>query len=1177
MIGLTQAVTCQSLVALVGASGCGKSSVARAGLIPRLRSQEGSGPVWETLTLLPGDRPLQALAAALLPLLEPEMTEVDRLAEVNKLAAYLQTGDLALRDVMARVLAKQPGTDRLLLVADQWEELYTLTRDEDTRRRFLDEILQVTQATPLSVVLTLRGDFFGQALSYRPLADRLQDAVINLGPMTRAELAQAVERPATEVKLTFEPGLVERLLDDVGQEPGNLPLLEFALTNLWERRQGGQLLHQAYDDMGRVQGALAQKAEELYQRLSPLEQQAAGRVFLELVQTGENAEDTRRRAPLTEVGEETRDLVKKLTDGRLLVTGRDAASGQEIVEVAHEALIQHWSRFQGWLNADREFLLWRQRLRHDLEDWQRTGRDEGALLRGASLAEAEGWLSRRTAHLTPGERQFIQAGLDLRERERQTRQRQQRRWFLALASGLILALVLMTLAGWQWWRAEGERRVSLSRQLAAQSLHLQESRLDLSLLLSVAATRVAETLEAKSSLLAGLLHYPHLIKFLPGLNGSKIVFSCDGHLLASAIGGGTIKVWDMASRQAQAKLFKGNPKIKDLAFSPNGKILASVSPDDSIRLWDIEQSQPLPALFTNSTNMWCLAFSPDGRMLATAGEIEGAIMLWEVETGQLLARLHLPEGVVYKYIRLLAFSPDSRTLVSSGAGDQKSLLVFWDVERQAPGPTLDNYVDAMVFSPDGRTLVFSDRMNLFVCDMATKQVTSLVDEKTLQRISQVVDNYIIALTSLNFSADGKILAAAGNGLLIYFDMVRHKLSQDPLKIISGSPIAIHPNLSTLAISGTDLLLWDVNQGVAISQVCHDLDNRHEKGFPIFLWKAGFSRDGCILALTRAVNPLNKLKPELWDTSRRQFVNPPWPQPGYFIGQEGDVLIVADETGAKNCWDISRKQFLGKLPQEYDAKQMAAFSPKQTAAFSPDGRVFAYVIDDKIIKLWDLLRGQPLGRPLTGPPGEVNCLAFSPDGKTLASADGAGQLQLWNVARQESLGPPLSYQGQHQYSVSKLMFSPDGKILAAKSPSRIVFWDPMNRRLLGPLEEPGPTYDTWKEMAFSPDGQLLAVSAVAGLYERGFIRLWDVAQRRVLQVDIPSLGDQALPLAFSKNCDTLMSVDRIGRIIFHDMRLTSWQALACQRANRNLTRAEWQQYLPGEPYRPTCPDLPVPEE
>lgn len=166
----------------------------------------------------------------------------------------------------------------------------------------MDAILRGTQAAPLTVVLTLRGDFFGQALSYRPLADRLQGAVVILGPMNREELALAVAEPARVVGLSFESGLVERLLDDVGQEPGNPPLLEFALTSLWEHRQGGQLLHRVYDRMGRVQGAVAQHAEELYQRLTPEEQQSAARVFLELVQTGEGTGDTRRRASFQDVG-----------------------------------------------------------------------------------------------------------------------------------------------------------------------------------------------------------------------------------------------------------------------------------------------------------------------------------------------------------------------------------------------------------------------------------------------------------------------------------------------------------------------------------------------------------------------------------------------------------------------------------------------------------------------------------------------------------------------------------------------------------------------------------------------------------------------------------------------------------------------------------------------------------
>jgi Novel STAND NTPase 1/TIR domain len=361
---LLDAITRRSLIAVVGASGSGKSSVVRAGLLPRLR--RGGHQVWEVATLVPGDRPLYALAATLAPLLEPDMTETDRLIEITKQARALQEGDLRLRDIVERVLQKQPGTDRLLLVADQWEELYTLTPDETGRRRFIDELLDASGTVPLSVVLTLRGDFVGRALAYRPLSDRLQDAQVNLGPMTRTELERAITAPAEKVGLRFEPGLVERILDDVGEEPGNLPLLEFVLRRLWEDRHGGQLLHAAYDSMGRLEGAIATKAEDVFGRLSGPEQQAVQRVFMQLVRPGQGAEDTRRRARLADIGEGSRSVVKRLADERLLVTAPGGAvagatvaplhersatpssrtaevnDAGETVEVSHEALIRHW-------------------------------------------------------------------------------------------------------------------------------------------------------------------------------------------------------------------------------------------------------------------------------------------------------------------------------------------------------------------------------------------------------------------------------------------------------------------------------------------------------------------------------------------------------------------------------------------------------------------------------------------------------------------------------------------------------------------------------------------------------------------------------------------------------------------------------------------------------------------
>jgi energy-coupling factor transporter ATP-binding protein EcfA2 len=213
----------QSFVAVVGASGSGKSSVVRAGLIPRLRRDEG-GRIWEAVSFVPTDRPLASLAASLLPLLEPDLTEIDRLAEVGKLARHLAEGDVRLRDVTSRILAKQPGTERLLLFADQWEELYTLCPDEAICTAFVAQLLEVARSAAVSIVLTLRGDFYGRALSDRAFSDRLQDAVVNIGPMTRDELAETITRPAEKMGLAFEPGLVETILDDVGEEPGSLPL-----------------------------------------------------------------------------------------------------------------------------------------------------------------------------------------------------------------------------------------------------------------------------------------------------------------------------------------------------------------------------------------------------------------------------------------------------------------------------------------------------------------------------------------------------------------------------------------------------------------------------------------------------------------------------------------------------------------------------------------------------------------------------------------------------------------------------------------------------------------------------------------------------------------------------------------------------------------------------------------
>ena len=400
----------------------------------------------------------------MLPLLEPKAADADeleRLERVKRLAAYLATENDGLRDITERILEKQPGTDRLLLVVDQWEELYTLAEPTQTQA-FIEALLRATAVTPLDVVLTLRGDFYGRALSHRPLADRLQDGIVNLGPMNREELHRAVVEPAGKVGLTYQPGLAERILDDVGDEPGNLPLLEFVLKGLWEERRGGELHHDAYGAMDGVEGAMARRAEEVWRSVhekGPQIEDKLRRVFLDLVHTEEGALDTRRRVQLDKLDQEARELVGQLAHERLLVTGRDDASGREILEVAHEALIRHWGRLQNWLKADREFRTWRNRLAAGLAQWERSGRkDRDTLLRGGPLAEAERWRSERGEDLSDGERAFIEAGSA--EARRHTRLK----WGTVAA----VMLVLIGVSVWfsQYWLAEIERRRPIEPEMA---------------------------------------------------------------------------------------------------------------------------------------------------------------------------------------------------------------------------------------------------------------------------------------------------------------------------------------------------------------------------------------------------------------------------------------------------------------------------------------------------------------------------------------------------------------------------------------------------------------------------------------------------------------------------------------------------------------------------------------
>jgi tetratricopeptide (TPR) repeat protein/energy-coupling factor transporter ATP-binding protein EcfA2 len=409
---LVQAVKTKPLVAVVGASGSGKSSLVFAGLLPRLR-QEGS---WLIESFRPEKQPFNRLAAAFVHQLEPELGKSDRIDKAINLANTIRQYGFAY--VLSEILKEHPGK-QLLLVVDQFEELYTLCSEEE-RDRFIDVLLAgINDSLGLKVVLTLRADFCGQAYTCRSLADALQSADLKLGSMNGEELREAIERPAQLMQVELEEKLTERLLEDVKQEPGNLPLLEFALTELWKKQRQRTLTHQAYAEIGGVAKALANHAETVYAKLNETQQKQAQRIFLQLVHPGEGTEDTRRVATRGEVGADNWDLVTHLAgaEARLVVTGRNEETEEETVEVVHEALLREWQQLRNWMESDRTFRIWQEELRSRRRRWQQNERNEEDVLTGSLLSAAEAWLNERQADLSPEDREFIQLSVELRYRK----------------------------------------------------------------------------------------------------------------------------------------------------------------------------------------------------------------------------------------------------------------------------------------------------------------------------------------------------------------------------------------------------------------------------------------------------------------------------------------------------------------------------------------------------------------------------------------------------------------------------------------------------------------------------------------------------------------------------------------------------------------------------------------
>ncbi len=393
----------QNFVALVGPSGSGKSSVVQAGLFPRLRRDTQA---WVTSFFQPQENPFLSLAAEFIKYWHPQAPSSAFINQAAKLAAELKDAQ-RLIEAIQRTVAAPDG--HLLLVIDQFEELFTICAESD-RRAFLDVLLAVKDDAPVTILLTLRADFMGQAQSYSAtFSQLLDDGVISHRPLTRNDLEAVITGPAQYDGLEFERGLVNLILQEVATQPDSLPLLEYALKEMWRKRQGRLMEHALYEEVGRVEGAISQHADAVLHALPEDEQRLALRALTRLVRlAGEKDEaDTRLRLPLSELQVAERAVLQEFINKRLLVTKREEGTDEETLEVTHEALIRRWEKLREALDSDREFLMWRRRLDSRRKAWEQKGRDDKWLLYGGERDDAQRWLKDRGAELIAAEIEFI--------------------------------------------------------------------------------------------------------------------------------------------------------------------------------------------------------------------------------------------------------------------------------------------------------------------------------------------------------------------------------------------------------------------------------------------------------------------------------------------------------------------------------------------------------------------------------------------------------------------------------------------------------------------------------------------------------------------------------------------------------------------------------------------------
>ena len=1135
-------------LAVIGPSGSGKSSVVKAGVIPAIR--EGAlneSDNFYIAEMVPSTDALEELETVLLSI---------AVSPPENMRQRLEASETGLFDILNEIL---PDDDsNLFLLIDQFEEVFTQTEDNSVRVHFMDS-LQYAITHPESrlwTVITIRADFYDKPLLYPKFGELVRERTEVVLPLSHNELESAIVQPSKSMGIQMEYELIESIIQDVQEEPGALPLLQYALTELFDRRDGLIMTLETYNESGGVLGSLARRAEELYVEMDVKHQESVRQLFLRLVTLGEGTEDTRRRVLWSELAfydgddDPMNDVLEIYTKYRLLTGDNDPQTREPTVEVAHEALIRQWQRLRDWLADNRDNIRVQRQVVAAVNEWHQNDNDNSYLASGMRLDQFEILLDSDDIALTLEEKNYIEASIQHREailqeeeerqaRERALEERAQRnlRYLVgAMTVGLIIASVLAFTAFNQRQAAISAQQIAVSAQQVAEREAVVNNSNSLSNLARFWGRRGEEPLlglgyavEANNidnppvevqQTLAELIWQPGVRRHLIEHRGETwgVAYTPDGQYVLTGAGSFTgdpdnrLIQWDVNTGEVVRELDEHDDRIYSVAVSPDGQYIATGSQDTSVIIWNFETGEVLHRLgndaIGHSVPLFNVMFTNDSSQLISAGA--DGIIVWDVMTGERINRFTDIHG---DHILDMDITADD-SLIFSGSFD--GTVRLWELETGNIVQAMDaGQVTGARFFPDETQSVTTDQNGeLIVWDLTTGEALRTIEHEEAPLRGGVV-----------VMADGQqVVSADDNGNVMVWDLSNE--TNEPVLMFRGHDARV-PSLDISPLGGevatvsfdSTAIIWDLLGRDA--EVQRFTDNTRA------VYSSAISADGTLTAS----GSLNG-RIVIWDTETAEIL--------YDIQQDsfetvysvdfnsdGSQLVSASGDGSVTLWDTGTGEVL-QIFEGLDAPvRQVAFSPDDTLIVaggghvqisdtrSPDNRLIAWDIDGNIIQTFE------------GHQAAIRSIAFSPDGSQILSASDDTQIILWNTETGEQI---RSYD-DHTDAVWSVSFNADGsQFLSASRDKQIIHWQTETGEILNRLlgHQTGV-----RAVAFHPDGRH-AVSGGGDVATTGGINdyellFWDVTDAYILR-EMPGHSETIRNLTFNADGTYILSASDDSSVI-----------------------------------------------